>query len=370
MLPPAYVEELVATGREGGLDVVGITSAEPLDRARVALEQRKDAGLHAGMQFTYRNPARSTEPQQTLSSARSIVVAARAYPAGDAVSSGSRHARVAWYAATDHYASLRAGLDLIADRLRADGWKAIVLADDNALVDREVAHRAGLGWFGKNANLLVPGHGSWFVLGSVLTDAELPVAAEPEPDGCAACTRCLDGCPTSAIVAPGVIDANRCLAWLVQAEGVFPRQFRVALGDRLYGCDECQSVCPVNRRHGSRRPSASECEGANVDVVELLRSDDDELLATFGRWYIPRREPRYLRRNALIVLGNIGEPRDPDVVDVVRHHLASDDAMLRAHAVWTARRLGLGSLVADAADGLAEDELVRSELVAPVQARR
>ena len=128
-----------------------------------------------------------------------------------------------------------------------------MVADDNALVDREAAYRAGLGWYGKNANLLLPGEGSWFVLGSVVTDAPAAPPSRPRrcADGCGTCTRCLDGCPTGAIVAPGVVDARRCLAWLLQVEGAFPREHRVALGDRLYGCDDCQEVCPPNRR---RRP--------------------------------------------------------------------------------------------------------------------
>src|SRR6185295_8008395 len=103
-------------------------------------------------------------------------------------------------------------------------------ADDNSLVDREAAYLAGLGWYGKNANLLLPGQGSWFVLGSVVTDAPLPVAAAPATDGCGGCRRCLDGCPTGAIVAPGVVDARRCLAWLEQRPGPFPVEFRAALG--------------------------------------------------------------------------------------------------------------------------------------------
>src|SRR5206468_10088510 len=130
--------------------------------------------------------------------------------------------RVAAYAAQDAYGPLRAGLGAIAARLHEVGWQARVLVDDNALVDREAAYRAGLGWYGKNANVLLPGAGSWFVLGSVVTDAPLPAADHEVPDGCGSCTRCIDACPTGAIVAPGVVDARRCLAWLVPARGPFP----------------------------------------------------------------------------------------------------------------------------------------------------
>src|SRR5439155_14350310 len=123
--------------------------------------------------------------------------------------------RVVGYSWRDEYEPLRAALGSVAERLVEDGFRARVLADDNALVDREAAYRAGLGWYGKNTNLLLPGRGSWFVLGSVVTDAVLPIAV-PIADGCGSCTRCLPACPTGALVAPGVLDARRCLAHLLQ----------------------------------------------------------------------------------------------------------------------------------------------------------
>src|SRR5207237_3646669 len=147
---------------------------------------------------------------------------------------------VARDARSDHYGALRAASGVLADELRAEGWKARVLCDDNALVDREAAHRAGLGWYGKSANLLLPGQGSWFVLGSVVTDAPVDAGSEPVADGCGACTRCIEACPTRAIVAPGVVDARRCLAWLVQTSGPFPIEYREALGGGLYGWAACQ----------------------------------------------------------------------------------------------------------------------------------
>jgi len=304
------------------------------------------------MAFTYRNPGRSTDPGRALPGVAALVVAARAY-CHDAPRCPGRPAvgRVAAYARADHYGELRAGLGQIAGRLRADGWRCRVVVDDNALVDREAAYRAGLGWYGKNANLLLPGRGSWFVLGSVLTTAPLPADPAPVDDGCGACRRCIDACPTGAIVGPGVVDARRCLAWLVQAEGDFPLELREALGDRLYGCDDCQTVCPINRRgdrSGDRhRPKRTvggdrtDASGSFVDLVELLAASDEELLARHGRWYIPGRDPRYLRRNALVVLGNIGDRNEPGVAATLRRYCADADPLLREHAEWAARRLGL-----------------------------
>jgi epoxyqueuosine reductase len=331
--------ELKAIGRASGLDAVGITRAEPFVRTRRDLDQRRAAGLHGGMEFTYRKPERSTDPLRALDGARSIVVGALAYPAPPTRSGSphAHHARAAAYASDDHYATLRAALDVIADALRAAGSNSVVLVDDNALVDREAAYRAGLGWYGKNSNVLLPGRGSWFVLGSVITTATLEVddalADREAADGCGSCRRCIDGCPTNAIVAPGVVDARRCLAWLLQARGDFPVEYRAALGDRLYGCDECQEVCPPNRR------APRGVDEAPIDVLELLDADDETILARHGRWYIPDRDPRYVRRNALVVLGNVAAPDDVAATATLARYARSPDPMLRSHAEWAVARV-------------------------------
>ncbi|MBK9181176.1 MAG: tRNA epoxyqueuosine(34) reductase QueG [Acidimicrobiales bacterium] len=359
--------EVTDAGRAAGLGAVGIASAEPFTATRRTLEERRAAGLHGGMAFTYRNPARATDPSATLPGARSLVVGAWAYdvPLPARPAAGGAWARVARYAWHDHYGALRGALDVVAGVLRGHGHRARVLVDDNALVDRAAAHRAGLGWFGKSANLLLPGRGSWFVLGSVLTDAELPVAAAPVADGCGPCRRCLDACPTGAIVAPGVVDARRCLAWLLQADGPFPRQHRAALGDRIYGCDDCQEVCPPSvraERAGADRTRPTGVGAAWVELVDLLAASDEELLARHGRWYVPRRQPRYLRRNALVALGASAAGGDPLVAGALRAALADADQLVRAHAVWAAARLGRGDLLrAMAAD---PDPDVRAELAA------
>jgi epoxyqueuosine reductase len=244
------------------------------------------------------------------------------------------------------------------------------VSDQNHLVDREAARRAGLGWYGKSTNLLLPGHGSWFLLGSVLTDAPLEPEDRTVPDGCGTCERCLDACPTGASVAPGVVDARRCLSWTLQQRGVFPRDQRVALGDRIYGCDDCQEVCPPNRRETRvTEPRATgDPDDTWVPVLELLDADDDDLLDRYGRWYIADRDPRYLRRNALLVLGNVGVSDDPAVVDALRRFLTDPDPLLRSHAAWAARRLGRDDLLDVVADD--PDPDVRAELAAPPPPRR
>jgi len=340
-------EDIRAVGLGAGLDAIGVAKAEPFLDARRNLVERKAAGLHGGMHFTYGNPQRATDPASVLPGARSLVVGARSYRAAIPPQPATPSGRVARYSWRDHYAPLRQALEVVADRLRALGHDAVVLVDDNRLMDREAAVRAGLGWYGKNTNVLLPDHGSWFVLGSVVTDAVLP-AAIPVADGCGACARCLPACPTGALVAPGVLDARRCLAHLLQAPGDFPVEFREALGDRLYGCDDCQEACPPNRLEDRRRPPAPAAvdDEAWVPVLAVLAASDDELLSRHGRWYIPKRQPRYLRRNALVVLGNIGDGADPDVVAALRRALADPDPMLRSHAAWAAERLGRADLLA------------------------
>jgi len=369
---PALVLEV---GRRAGLDPVGICDATPFERERREIERRREAGLHGGMAFTFRNPARSTDPSATLPGARSIVTGALHHPTvlsprPDRTAAG----RVARYATRDHYASLRAALGEVREVLRNAGHRAVVVADDNALVDRAAAVRAGLGWTGRSANVLVPGRGSWFLLGSVITDAELEPTGEELADGCGTCRRCHDGCPTGAIVAPGVVDARRCLSWLLQQQGELPVEYRVALGDRIYGCDECQEVCPPARVDLRRDPQRDDGVGGPgepggwVDLVWMLRADDDELLGHLGRWYVPRRDPRYLRRNALVVYGNVLHDAGPlaarsaEVDEVLGRHLDGGDDLLVGHAAWAALRAGRADLLDNsqrAADPLIAEELSR-----------
>jgi epoxyqueuosine reductase len=338
--PDDLSREVVSLAIDAGCVAVGVASAEVFEETRRTLHQRKARGVHGGMQFTYRNPDRSTDPGRIIAGARSLVVAAWDYTAS-----------VAAYARHDYYRDLRNALAPVAALLVARGWRAVVVADDNALVDRAAAHRAGIGWFGKNSLVLLPGLGSRVVLGTVVTDAALrpsqPVAPAEHGEGCGTCRRCQVACPTGALDEAGVVDARRCLAWLLQAPGPFPIEHRAALGDRIYGCDECQRVCPVNRAADRRHPAPlpEPDSRPRVEVLRLLGAVDAELLAEFGRWYIPGRDPRYLRRNALVVLGNVGDGGDPEVVATLARWIGGDDALLAEHARWAAIQLGRSDLV-------------------------
>jgi epoxyqueuosine reductase len=370
MAPVPTAPELADIGLAAGLDVVRVAGAEFFAQAYEAITQRKEQGLHGGMWFTYGRPERSCDPQRALPGAQAVVVAARLYQqqtprALDGQAQG-RVARVQW---DEHYAELEAGLEHIKSALTAAGFNARVLVDSNLMVDRAAAVRAGIGWFGKNTNVLIPDQGSWFVLGTVVTDA--PIAPDEHvEDGCGTCVACIEACPTAAIVAPGVLDARRCLAWLLQDDGNFPIEYRSALEDRIYGCDDCQEVCPVNRLADRRRPTPVSIRPTRawVNIARLLRLGDEELMDEFGDWYIPRRQPDYLRRNALVVLGNIADPEAPEVATTLTRYLEHENTMLVAHAIWAARRLGLDHLLGSF-DQTSEPTLI-AELQANVEQRR
>jgi len=342
--PLPSIDEIRGRLAERGITHVGVTSADVLADTRAELLRRRAEGLHGDMGFTYRDPERSTDPTRAVAGARSVIVAAKPYltegdPPEPPAGSGP-HASVGRYAWVDHYAPLRAALRDVSRQIRRADHRAVAFADDNSIVDRAVAHRAGLGWYGKNANLLLPGAGSWFVLGSIITTAPYDPTPGPAPDGCGSCVRCIDDCPTGAIIAPGVIDANRCLSWVLQKPGSIPAEYRAAIGDRIYGCDDCQDACPISVRLGGRN-SIDLDPGADawVDAIELLDADDDWIDNRYGHWYIADRDLRWVRRNALIVVGNVADPADGRARAVVERYRAHIDPILAEHADWAVARL-------------------------------
>jgi epoxyqueuosine reductase len=242
--------------------------------------------------------------------------------------------RLARYTWSDAYAVLRAKLDELGRRLGGDFR---VLVDANQHVDREAAARSGVGFYGKNTLLITRRHGSWVVLGTLVTDVEI----EPTPPlglDCGACTLCIEACPTGALDEPGVVDSTKCLSYWTQAPAAIPEEYRGELGAQVYGCDICQDVCPWNRGVEKRREDDPLPEGAepNVSLVEWLEAEPGELRDRYPRLYVPRHDGRYLRRNALVALGNSGAAEHREVVE----RLVDDpDPLIREHAAWAAARL-------------------------------
>lgn len=325
-------ERLRATALEHGLVGYGVASAEPFPAVRAEMERRREAGLSASMGFTYRDPDVATDVRRSYPWAQRLVTVAHAYvpSAGDPGPGLPGTGRIARFATEDHYRPLAAGLERLAEILGGEGHRAAVLMDDGRLVDRAAAVRAGVGWWGRSTMVLANRHGPWMLVGSVATDAPLPCSTPMQRD-CGTCTACLPACPTGALE-DGVLDARRCLAHLLQAPGSIPLEHRVAAGDRFYGCDDCLEACPPGRRAAAQGSS-----DGRVDLIEILGAADRTLVTRFAHFYIPRRHPRYLRRNALVALGNSG---GAGAVAVAAGYLGHPDPLLRSHAAWALGRLG------------------------------
>jgi epoxyqueuosine reductase len=293
--------ELGRLGEELGIDVVGAARAEPYVDTERHIRERRARGLFADMRFTMAQPETSCHPETLLPAARTVVSAALCYyaPGPEPGPGEGRLPRYTWF---DAYAELRTKLDELGRRL---GGAYRVLVDANQHVDREGAVRAGVGFYGKNTMLITRRHGSWVVLGTLVTDVAVEAAQRLELD-CGDCTLCIDACPTGALDEPGTLDATKCLSYWTQSADPIPDAYREHLGRQVYGCDICQDVCPWNRGIEKRRAGEPLPDGAEpvVSLVDWLESDPDDLRRRYDRLFVPRNDGRYLQRNAAIALEN------------------------------------------------------------------
>ena len=325
--------ELEGLAETLALDVVGAAPVSAYDETERHIRERKDRGLFADMRFTMAQPEVSCHPEALLDGARTVVSAAYCYYAPEpALHAGEgRLARYTWH---DGYAVLRERLDELGRRL---GGEYRVLVDANQHVDREAAARAGVGFYGKNTMLITRRHGSWVVLGTLVTTAVVG-ATRPLDLDCGSCTLCIEACPTGALDEPGLVDSTKCLSYWTQAPAAIPEEYRAQLGAQVYGCDICQDVCPWNRGIEKRRAQDPLPDGAepHVGLTDWLQGDGASLTAAYDRLYVPKNDPRYLRRNALVALGNTGGVAD---LPLAEPFLASDDELLREQAEWTVARI-------------------------------
>ncbi len=317
-----------------GLDVVGAARAEPYADTERHIRDRRARGLFADMRFTMARPEVSCHPERILEGARTVVAAGLCYFA-NATEPGPDEGLLPRYTWRDEYALLRERLERLG---RALGGSYRVLVDENDHVDREAAVRAGIAFYGKNTMAITRRHGSWVVLGALVTDVEIEPSPALELD-CGSCRLCIDACPTGALDEPGVLDATKCLSYWTQAPASVPEEYRPELRDSVYGCDICQDVCPWNRGVEKRRYGTPLPEGARptVGLRDWLEASDGELIADFDRLYVPRNEARWLRRNALIAAGNVGSD---ELAQSVESYLGDDDPMLRETAGWALSRIG------------------------------
>ena len=326
--------ELARCAAELGLDVVGAAPATAYEETEQHIGERGARGLFAGMKFTMAQPEVSCHPELLLDGAARTVVSAALCYWTDGPEPEPGEGRLPRYAWRDHYALLRDRLDDLGQRL---GGSYRVLVDANQHVDREGARRAGVGFYGKNTMLITREYGSWVVLGTLVTEVEIE-ATPPLDLDCGRCRLCIDACPTGALDEPGVLDANRCLSYWTQAPEAVPEVYREELGASVYGCDICQDVCPWNRGVEKRRSGRPLSEDAvpNVSLVDWLARDGADLVSELDRLYVPRNDPRWLRRNALYALGNTDAG---DATPLVEEWAASDDPILADAAAWAGSRI-------------------------------
>lgn len=336
-------ERVVDKARSLGFDAVGVARAdEPLELEFQRYEAFVDAGMHGTMQWlaSDREARRRLDGEAILPGARSVVCVARRYARGaEAEASDAPFASlVARYArGQDYHNHLRKKLRLLAKFLRtlAPGVRARPLCDEEPLLERAWASRAGLGFVGKNGLVIVPGQGSYLLLGEVVTTLELP-ADTPMSERCGSCRACLDACPTEAFVAPFVLDARRCISYLtIEARELPPPELEAPLGTHLFGCDDCQSVCPFNRTRpaspASTRPFAPLERWSSTELRCLLQVDADGFTELTQGSPLHRAGRAGLARNALLVARNRlrGDPDDLEaraLVEAAREH---DDPRVR-----------------------------------------
>src|SRR5436190_7942935 len=267
--------ELDRLAAEIGIDVIGAAPAAAYEETERAIRERRARGLFAEMWFTTAQPERSCHPEALLPGARTVVSAAHCYwyEEPPLEPGEGRLPRYTWY---DGYAVLRDQLETLGARL---GGSFRVLVDANQHVDREAAVRSGVGFYGKNTMLITRRHGSWVVLGTLVTDVELEPTPPLDAD-CGECRLCVDACPTHALDEPGTLDATRCLSYWTQAPAAIPVEYREHLEANIYGCDICQDVCPWNRGVEKRRADRPAAE-AHVSLIDWLRAGDGELRARY-----------------------------------------------------------------------------------------
>jgi epoxyqueuosine reductase len=345
--PTHETAAIKALALECGFDLVGITSAAPFPALHELLLERIRHGLMGGLAwFTAERAAVSTDVRQLVPTARSIISLAMSYLGEDAYrpsTPGTPRGRVARYAwGRDYHPLILRQTAIFIEQLRlryghTDARKGMV--DTARIVDRAVAQRAGVGWYGKNTCILTHSHGSWVLLAEVVTDLDL-VPDRPLRTHCGACTRCMPVCPTGALIRPGVMDVGRCISYLtIEERGAVALDLRVAMRDWIFGCDICQEVCPVN----SKAPTVARPEfgpvfgiGPSPELLPLLALTQGEFSSRFAGTPIKRAKRSGLLRNVCIALGNIG---DPVAIPALGSALADDPApLVRAHAAWALGR--------------------------------
>jgi epoxyqueuosine reductase len=338
----AFRERVKAQAYGLGFDLAGVARLGEVESA-AAFDAWVEAGYAGEMHYLTRGAEKRRDSRLPVPGALSAIVVAMSY--GGREPSGP----VARYARGDDYH------DVMVERLRAlQRWLGAQVGrevagrayvDTGPILERDLARRAGLGWFGKNTNLINPALGSFFFLGALLVDLELAPDTPFEADRCGTCTRCLDACPTGAFVAPRTLDATRCVSYLtIELKGAIPEPLREGMGELLYGCDVCQTCCPWNVRFSKELPKDSPYQprpiiagkDARTLAREVLSMTQEEFSRAFRKSPMKRAKLRGLKRNAAVVLGNVGTAED---IPVLERAMDDPGPLVREHAQWALARL-------------------------------
>ena len=334
-------------GRALGFQQVGVAGVD-LGEAESRFRSWLARGLHGEMGYLSRHGSKRTRPAELVPGTVRVVSARMDYwPGGSAdaeeILDRSPHAYVSRYAlGRDYHKVLRARLKRLAEfiRVRAGGTGYRVFVDSAPVLEKPLAQNAGLGWIGKHTNLLNANAGSWFFLGELFTDIPLPVD-EPATDHCGSCTACIDVCPTGAIVAPYVLDARRCISYLtIELRGSIPEEFRPAIGNRIFGCDDCQLVCPWNK-FATPSGEADFAARHGLDtalLVELFRWSEADWDAGTRGSALRRAGYEGWLRNLAVALGNA--KTTPEVVSALRQRADHPSGLVREHVHWALERHG------------------------------
>ncbi len=345
--PATLADRIRSWGRELGFQAVGFAGTD-LGAAEARLLEWLAAGCHGQMRWMARHGTRRSRPAELVPGTLTVISARMDYlpPAGVAPATVLADASLAYvsrYAlGRDYHKLLRRRLARLAERIaEAVGpFGHRVFVDSAPVLEKPLAERAGLGWIGKHTNLLSREAGSWFFLGEIYTDLALPIDA-PLPDHCGRCTACIEACPTGAIVAPYRLDARRCIAYLtIELEGPIPPELRTAIGNRVYGCDDCQLVCPWNR-FARPTPEADFLPRHGLDaprLVELLTWSEDEFLQRTAGSPLRRLGHERWLRNLAVALGNA--PTRAEVVAALQARCGHPSELVREHVRWALGRHG------------------------------
>ncbi|MEO8320076.1 MAG: tRNA epoxyqueuosine(34) reductase QueG [Bradyrhizobium sp.] len=361
----------VALAREAktlGFDCIGVTDPNSIAEAANHFREFLEAGAHGEMDWLAANPERRMDPRALWPGVRSVILLGVNYGPDEnplALLGKRDRGAISVYAQGDDYH------DVIKKRLKAlarwfaatSGEELKVFVDTAAVMEKPLAQAAGLGWQGKHTNLVSREFGSWLFLGAIYTAADLP-RDEPEPDRCGSCSACQDICPTAAFPAPYKLDARRCISYLtIENKGPIPHEFRKAIGNRIYGCDDCLAVCPWNKfaQEGREAKLAARAELRAPTLAELARLDDAAFRALFAKSPVKRIGRDRFIRNVLIAIGNAD---DPSLAPEAERMLDDGNPLVRGAAVWALSQLMAPeafAALAKQADAGETDEVVRGE---------